>query len=102
MSTRKFQFRLRTILLWVACASALLATSKGFYDWVIGPVVPHSLTDQLVLGMTMSEVELLLGKPTTKDGADWIYERTGNPGWLVVLFDRHGRLVSIDNEYAGR
>jgi len=91
------RFSIRAIL----CVAAIVAMLFAAARHCLGPIMPESVVQRIIIGMPKSEVRAILGvpKPSSTRG-DWTYERFMNPGWLIVHFDANDNVESIDHEIA--
>ena len=65
----------------------------------LGPIVPGSTVAEIKTGASKQQVLDLLGAPNSPlSESAWCYERTMNPGWLVVHFDVNGDVEYVDHE----
>ena len=79
----------------VIVAIALL----GAVGWQVGGPIRSHRSIESINDRTRDDVIRLIGPPIEIHGDDWLYTRTGNPGWLSIGFDETGRVESIDHEY---
>ena len=94
---RSRQFTTRFVLFAAAIVACCVLVVSGLF----GPIIPQSRLRLIQSGMTEQDVIRLLGDPTsrTTDG-ELVYERQGNPGWVIVCFDNDGLVSYVDDESA--
>ncbi len=107
---------IRTALLAVGITLSLSACSA--FDWLVykydipqGNYMEKQQVEKLRIQMTKEQVEFVLGKPVLRDSFKsdaWYYVyqfKSGRNGQLtrkelVVHFDKQGKLLKVDSDYA--
>lgn len=89
---------LRTLLLFGLLFAALFAGIAAI-ERMIGPAYSRALLRQVETGMTKQQVRDILG-PTSSaaNESTWIYERSGNLGYVQVAFDQNNRVLYVNDE----
>ena len=80
-------------------ATTVVALGISALMHCLGPVRPETVVAQIQSGMSRDDVRQVLGFPNgDRSSQSWSYERTFNPGWLVVYFDANGKVTYVDHE----
>lgn len=65
-----------------------------------GPVIAPWTISRIKQGMTVGEVERVLGPPARRDESQWTYERWGTSGWVEVHFNNDQQVAYVNDESA--
>jgi outer membrane protein assembly factor BamE (lipoprotein component of BamABCDE complex) len=101
MNTQKRPINFKKTLLAI-CAVFLLLSVCTYWS-VESPAVSGDQLKQMAIGMTMTDVEKILGKPLQKKETDsksatWIYGHALKWYSLTIIFDSNGRITSFTHD----
>ena len=93
--SNNMRFRIRSLLLMIFTCTLCI----GLVRQCFGPVISRSTLAEIEPGDSKHRVRELLGSPNgTITPQSWGYERSFNPGWVTVYFDKDGRVMEVNDE----